>query len=146
MNRPLNRIFLTLKRCTAAKIQFFSSVSWFLIPMTVDVAFAVLVQIKTVLAYNIIHIPFKQFHLLITPHCLLIAAISTKPNNNLHIGKFLIRYLLVFCLKAVFAGFTFYSFSSTLLPHILLLFHKLGRVKNMRVQPFFWTVHFDSSG
>ena len=29
-----------LKRCTAAKIQYYSSVSWFLIPMTGDIIYS----------------------------------------------------------------------------------------------------------
>ena len=40
VSRPLNYIFNMLKRCTAAKIQYYFIVSWFLITMTDDIAFA----------------------------------------------------------------------------------------------------------
>ena len=39
VNRPVNHFFM-LKWCTAAKIHYYSSVSWFLIPMTGDIVFA----------------------------------------------------------------------------------------------------------
>ena len=38
VNCRSNLIFLTLKRCTATKIQYYSCIKWFLIAMTCDIS------------------------------------------------------------------------------------------------------------
>ena len=58
VNRPLNHIFLILKRCSAAKIHYYSSVSWFLLPMTGDIAFAAHICVNVKKIQSLFHINF----------------------------------------------------------------------------------------
>ena len=58
VNSPLNHIYLMLKRCTAAKIEYYSSVSWFLIPTTGDIIFAAHIYVNVKKNQIPIHVHF----------------------------------------------------------------------------------------
>ena len=120
-----------LKRCTAAKIQYYSSVSWFLIPKTGDITFA---------AHNYVNVKKSQipFHVIFSKvNCKLLCKefanfkYSSRSPRTLQIICFLDKAYLLNDSSAIDELTVFYldfekAFNKVPYDLLLLKIHKMG--------------------